>query len=41
MINLTGELFIDGLWLVGHGDEFESLHPVTEESIWAGSAAGI
>ena len=41
MINLTGELFIDGLWLVGHGDEFESLHPVTDETIWDGSAAGI
>jgi succinylglutamic semialdehyde dehydrogenase len=41
MINLTGELLIDGLWLVGHGDEFESLHPVTDETIWDGSAAGI
>jgi succinylglutamic semialdehyde dehydrogenase len=41
MINLTGELLIDGLWLVGHGDKFESLHPVTDETIWDGSAAGI
>ena len=41
MINLTGELFIDGLWLDGHGDEFDSLHPVTDKTIWNGSAAGI
>ena len=41
MINLTGELLIDGLWLEGHGDEFESLHPVTDETLWNGSAAAL
>ena len=29
MANLTGQLFIDGLWLEGHGDFFESLQPVS------------
>ena len=28
-MNLTGELFIDGQWLDGHGPLVESIQPVT------------
>ena len=41
MANLTGQLFIDGLWLEGHGDFFESLQPVTGETVWDGVSASI
>lgn len=39
MAKLTGELFIDGLWLEGHGAPFESLQPVTGETVWDGVSA--
>ncbi|MDL0431593.1 succinylglutamate-semialdehyde dehydrogenase [Marinobacter sp. TBZ242] len=41
MANMTGQLFIDGLWLEGHGDPFESLQPVTGETVWDGIGASI
>ncbi|KPQ03124.1 succinylglutamate-semialdehyde dehydrogenase [Marinobacter sp. HL-58] len=41
MANLTGQLFIDGLWLEGHGEVFESLQPVTGETVWDGVSASI
>ncbi|WP_166257851.1 succinylglutamate-semialdehyde dehydrogenase [Marinobacter salicampi] len=40
-LTLTGDLWIDGLWLEGQGDEFESEQPVTGDTVWQGSAAGI
>ncbi|HTN33214.1 MAG TPA: succinylglutamate-semialdehyde dehydrogenase [Marinobacter sp.] len=39
MANLTGELFIDGLWLHGHGAAFESVQPVTGDVVWEGNNA--
>lgn len=39
MENLTGNLYIDGLWLQGHGRPFESLQPVTGDTVWDGNAA--
>lgn len=41
MANLTGELFIGGLWLQGHGGAFESVQPVTGKTIWEGSGASL
>ena len=41
MAKLTGELFIDGLWLQGHGPIFESVQPVTGETIWDGESANL
>ena len=41
MANLTGELFIDGLWLEGHGTSFESVQPVTGDTIWEGTSANL
>lgn len=41
MVNLTGELFIDGLWLQGHGPVFESYQPVTGETVWDGESANL
>ncbi|MBW0147445.1 succinylglutamate-semialdehyde dehydrogenase [Marinobacter arenosus] len=41
MANLTGELFIDGLWLQGHGASFESIQPVTGETVWDGNGANL
>ncbi|WP_286220786.1 succinylglutamate-semialdehyde dehydrogenase [Marinobacter apostichopi] len=41
MANLTGELFIDGLWLQGHGEYFESIQPVTGDTVWDGNAANL
>ncbi len=38
---LTGELYIDGLWLQGHGAPFESLQPVTGDAVWDGNEANI
>lgn len=41
MANLTGEIFIDGLWLAGHGLPFESVQPVTGETVWDGTGASL
>lgn len=41
MAKLTGELFIDGLWLQGHGGSFESVQPVTGETVWEGDSANL
>ncbi|PXX93613.1 succinylglutamate-semialdehyde dehydrogenase [Marinobacter vulgaris] len=41
MAKLTGQLFIDGLWLEGHGELFESLQPVTGETVWDGIGGSI
>ncbi|MBW4934388.1 succinylglutamate-semialdehyde dehydrogenase [Marinobacter sp. F4206] len=41
MANLTGGLFIDGLWLEGHGAWFESVQPVTGETVWDGNSANL
>lgn len=41
MANLTGELFIDGLWLQGHGLPFESIQPVTGDTVWDGESASL
>lgn len=38
---LTGELFINGLWLEGHGEGMESLHPVTGDIVWEGTGAAM
>ncbi|UZD66553.1 succinylglutamate-semialdehyde dehydrogenase [Marinobacter sp. AN1] len=40
-LTLTGELFINGLWASGHGEELESIHPVTGETLWQGLGAGL
>ncbi|MDN7126085.1 succinylglutamate-semialdehyde dehydrogenase [Pseudidiomarina terrestris] len=32
-------LFIDGEWLVGEGDEFKSINPARDEVVWAGRCA--
>ena len=39
MRELTGALYIDGLWMQGHGDEFESYNPVSGEVVWSGVSA--
>ena len=41
MANLTGELFIGGLWLQGHGPVFESVQPVTGDVVWEGTGGSI
>ncbi len=41
MAGLTGELFIGGLWLQGHGAEFESVQPVTGDTVWEGTGASL
>lgn len=41
MANLTGSLYINGLWLQGHGAVFESLHPVTGQTVWEGNTASL
>lgn len=41
MANLSGNLFIDGLWIQGHGQPFESLQPVTGETVWDGNGANL
>lgn len=38
---LTGDIYIDGLWLEGHGVPFESVHPVSGDAVWEGAAADI
>ncbi|MBZ2168976.1 succinylglutamate-semialdehyde dehydrogenase [Marinobacter sp. F4216] len=38
---MTGELYIDGLWLQGHGAPFESIQPVTGETVWDGNSANL
>lgn len=39
MASLSGDLYIDGLWMQGHGEEFESVQPVTGEVVWSGLSA--
>ncbi len=39
MGSLSGDLYIDGLWMQGHGEEFESVQPVTGEVVWSGTSA--
>jgi len=39
MGSLSGDLYIDGLWLQGHGEEFESVQPVTGQTVWSGTSA--
>ncbi|MCM0613229.1 succinylglutamate-semialdehyde dehydrogenase [Marinobacter sediminum] len=41
MANLSGELYIDGLWLQGHGAMFESVQPVTGDTVWDGNGANL
>ncbi len=41
MANLTGELYINGLWLHGHGTPLESVQPVTGETVWDGVSASV
>lgn len=41
MANLSGNLFIGGLWMQGHGPLLESFQPVTGEVLWDGNAAGL
>lgn len=41
MTILTGEICINGLWLMGHGASFESLQPVTGEVVWEGAGASL
>ncbi|GGC61679.1 succinylglutamate-semialdehyde dehydrogenase [Marinobacter halophilus] len=41
MANLSGNLYIDGLWIQGHGVPFESIQPVTGETVWDGNGAGL
>jgi len=33
----TGDLYIDGVWFPGHGEEFESVQPVTGDVVWSGT----
>lgn len=39
MGSLSGYLYIDGVWLQGHGVEFESVQPVTGQTVWSGTSA--
>ena len=39
MDSLTGDLYIRGVWIQGHGDEFESAQPVTGDVVWSGTSA--
>ncbi len=41
MAKLTGELYINGLWLHGHGKPLESVQPVTGETVWDGISATV
>ncbi|HCW88943.1 MAG TPA: N-succinylglutamate 5-semialdehyde dehydrogenase, partial [Marinobacter sp.] len=41
MAELTGEIYINGLWLTGHGASLESLHPVTGDTVWDGTGASL
>lgn len=36
---MTGKLFIDGVWQDGHGEEFSSFDPATNNIVWQGRAA--
>ncbi len=38
---LTGQQFINGLWVEGHGDELESFDPVTGDTVWEGTCASL
>jgi succinylglutamic semialdehyde dehydrogenase len=39
MGSLSGDLYIRGIWIQGHGDEFESTQPVTGDIVWSGTSA--
>lgn len=41
MPDLTGELYINGLWLEGHGPALTSTQPVSGDTVWAGSGASV
>lgn len=41
MAELTGDLYIDGLWMTGHGSPQESLQPVTGDTVWEGPGASL
>ncbi|KPQ28601.1 MAG: succinylglutamate-semialdehyde dehydrogenase [Marinobacter excellens HL-55] len=41
MANLSGNLYIDGLWIQGHGMPFESVQPVTGGTVWDGNGASM
>lgn len=38
---LTGDLWINGLWLQGHGVPFEAVQPVSGETVWDGNSANL
>jgi len=35
----TGQCFIDGQWMTGGGDSFDSIDPASNETVWSGRAA--
>ncbi|XKG37859.1 succinylglutamate-semialdehyde dehydrogenase [Marinobacter sp.] len=39
-LELTGDLWINGLWLVGQGPLFYSNQPVSDDIVWEGEAGG-
>src|SRR5690554_680324 len=41
MAKLSGNLYINGLWIQGHGASLESLQPVTGETVWDGNSASV
>ncbi|MDC0662491.1 succinylglutamate-semialdehyde dehydrogenase [Marinobacter sp. SS21] len=41
MVELTGELYIHGLWLDGHGPALQSTQPVTGDTVWQGDGASV
>lgn len=41
MAKLSGNLYINGLWIQGHGAPLESLQPVTGETVWDGNSASV
>lgn len=41
MANLSGNLYIDGLWIQGHAEPFESIQPVTGDTVWDGNGASL
>lgn len=36
---MTTSLFINGQWVSGQGDAFDSLNPVTQQAVWQGTSA--
>lgn len=41
MVNLIGELFIDGLWFQGYGSFFELIQLVIGEIVWDGNSVNL